>query len=46
MAGEYRTMAECAADHGLRTQHRKLAEDYERLANNEDRLARNLKISN
>jgi hypothetical protein len=46
MAEEYRTMAECATDDGLRTQYRNLAEAYERLADNEDRVAGNLKISN
>jgi hypothetical protein len=45
MAEEYRTMADCATDDGLRIQYRKLAEDYERLADNEARVARNLKLS-
>jgi hypothetical protein len=46
MAEEYRTMAEYATDHGLRTQYRKLAEDYERLADNEDRVQAISKFQN
>jgi len=43
---EYRTMAGCAADDGLRAVYRRLADDYDLLAENEDRVARNLKITN
>ena len=46
MAEEYRTMAECTPENSLGAQYRKLAEDYEQLANREVRIARNLKLSN
>jgi hypothetical protein len=43
MAEEYRTMAECARDDGLRVHYRKLSEVYDGLAKNEDQVARNSK---
>jgi hypothetical protein len=46
MAKECRTMAECLTDEGVRAQYRKLAADYDVLADNELRVARNFKISN
>lgn len=46
MAEEYRTMADGAADDGLRRHYRKLAEAYDELAQNEDRVARHLKRTN
>jgi len=45
MAEEYRTMAECATDDGLRVHYRKLAEVYDGLADREVRVARNIKLS-
>ena len=46
MAEEYRTMADNTTDDGLRTQYRTLAETYDALADNEDRIASNLKLAN
>jgi hypothetical protein len=45
MAEECRTMAECMTDDGIRAQYRKLAEDYDKLATHEARVAANLKLS-
>jgi hypothetical protein len=45
MAEEYRTMADNTTDDGLRTQCRTLAETYDALADNEDRVARNLRLA-
>lgn len=46
MAEECRTMAECMTDGGVRVQYRKLAQAYDELADNEVRVAHNLKFSN
>ena len=46
VAEEYRTLAVCTADDGLRAMYVRLASDYDALADNEDRIAGNLKISN
>jgi hypothetical protein len=46
MAEECRTMGELFSDEGMRVQYRKLAEAYAELAENEDRVAANLKIFN
>ena len=46
MAEEYRTLADRAIDEGLRDQYRSIAEAYDGLADNEDRVARNLRIAN
>ncbi|KRQ16722.1 hypothetical protein ACNJX9_36245 [Bradyrhizobium sp. DASA03076] len=43
VAEEYRTMASCTPDTPLRQAYLRLADDYDLLANNEDRLASNLK---
>ena len=45
VAEEYRTMADCTTVESLRVHYRKLAEDYDRLADDEAQVARNLKIS-
>jgi hypothetical protein len=45
MADEYRTMADCTTEESLRVHYRKLAETYDQLADNEARVARNLKAS-
>jgi len=44
VAEEYRTLTLCTPDDGLRAVYRRLAADYDLLADNEDRMAR--KISN
>ena len=46
MAEEYRTMADNTTESGLRVHYRKLAEAYDGLADNEARVAHNLKIAN
>ena len=46
MAEEYRTMADCTPHEGLRVHYRELADIYGRLADNEARLAHNLKAAN
>jgi hypothetical protein len=45
MAEEHRTMADNTTDDGLRTQYRKLAETYDALAHNEERVARSLRLA-
>jgi hypothetical protein len=42
VAEEYRTMASCATDDELRGVYLRLADDYDQLAENEDRMAYNL----
>lgn len=44
MAEEYRTMADVPANDGLRVQYRSLAQAYDRLADDEERAARNLNL--
>lgn len=46
LAEEYRTMASCTPDSPLRRAYLRLADDYELLAENEDRVAHNLKFAN
>jgi len=46
MAERYRTMAMSAADEGLMVQYRELAKAYDRLADNEIRVDRDIKLSN
>ena len=46
MAEECGTMAACLSDEGVCAQYRKLAEAYEQLADNEDRVAHNTKALN
>jgi hypothetical protein len=46
MADECRTIAACLTDEGVCAQYRKLAEAYEQLADNEDRVAHNIKALN
>ena len=46
MAEEHRTMADNTPDDGLRTQYCKLAEAYNALVENEDRVASNLRLAN
>ncbi|WP_461352196.1 hypothetical protein [Bradyrhizobium sp. USDA 4454] len=43
VAEEYRTLSSCTSDDGLRRAYQKLAADYDMLADNEDRVASNLK---
>jgi len=44
MAEELRTMADYTPHESLRLHYPEIAEVYDRLANNEDQVARNLKI--
>ncbi len=44
MAQEYRAMADATPHDGLRPHYLELAEIYDRLADNEDRVAHNRKI--
>lgn len=46
LAEEYRAMAECTFDDGLRHHYSRLAAAYDGLADNEDRVARNLRTPN
>ena len=46
MAEGYRTLARCAADEGLKVHYRELAKAYDRLADNEARVDRDIKLSN
>ena len=46
VAEEFRTMVACTMDDGLRAAYTRLASDYDVLADNEDRMANNFKISN
>lgn len=45
MAEEYRTMADYTPEDSLRVHYRRLARTYDQLAENEIRVARNLKLS-
>ncbi|SFQ21738.1 hypothetical protein SAMN05216330_11963 [Bradyrhizobium sp. Ghvi] len=46
MADECRTMAACLTDKGVCGAYQRLAQDYDTLAENEERIARNLKLAN
>jgi hypothetical protein len=46
VAEEYRTIASCTPDGELRAVYLRLADDYDLLAANEDRVSRNLKLAN
>ncbi|MBB4368189.1 hypothetical protein GGD63_000968 [Bradyrhizobium sp. cir1] len=46
VAEEYRTMASCTPDEELRGVYLRLADDYDLLAANEDRVADNRKLAN
>ncbi|MDD1565029.1 hypothetical protein DAA61_36690 [Bradyrhizobium sp. WBAH33] len=46
VAEEYRTIALCKSDEGLRGIYLRLADDYDLLAANEDRIASNRKLVN
>ncbi|MHC2621648.1 hypothetical protein ACVIW2_003680 [Bradyrhizobium huanghuaihaiense] len=46
VAEEYRTMASCTSDEGLRKVYLRLADDYDSLATNEDRVACNRRLAN
>ena len=45
MAEEFRTMADCTPQDSLRVHYRKLARTYDQLAEDEVRVARNMKLS-
>jgi hypothetical protein len=46
LAEEYRTMAECTTEDSLRIHYRNIAQDYEKLADNEAQIARNIRMVN